>query len=1063
MRRSVESASYSVLLESAAEFLHSLEGYPEVVVIAHTRGAADDFARTACRHGLLGLHRLTLTGLAVDLAEAPLARAGLSPAGGLSAEAMVARVIHKLKAESIPYFERVAETPGLARAVAATIAELRLEGVRPEQVAVTGPPGRDLARMAALFEDDLAQRSAADFALLLQYAIAAAREGKHRLLGMPVVLLDPDLRSALCREFAEAIMEQAPEVLEAILRPSGAGSQPATTLDRIRQSLFVPTSVPDNEPDQSLDYFSAAGESLECVEIVRRIHQAAADGTPFDRMAMLLRSPERYQPLVEEALRRAGIPAYFSRGVARPDPSGRAFLALLACASEGCSATRFAEYLSLGQTPPLDRTSRDDAAPPLPPDDEMLARVYERAAEPAPAADPQPAESPAENEDAAVIGGTLQSPAAWEKLLVDAAVIGGRERWARRLRGLDAEFRMRLADLGQKEEGRRQHLEREIARLKNLEKFALPLIDRLAALPAQADWGDWIEHLGALAETALRRPESVLSVLSELQAMAEVGPVGLEEVSGVLSDRLRFLRREPPADRRYGSVWVAGIDEVRGRAFDIVFLPGLCEGLFPSRPHEDPILLDDYRRKLNAGLRVQDDRVADERRRLHMACAAARTRLVFSYPRVDAVESRPRVPSFYALEIVRAAYGRLPDLRTFEEKARRAAPSRLDWPAPADAREAIDDAEFDLATLGRAGGKGAGHYLIEANRYLAESLRRHGRRHRAAWFSADGLVKPDEATRAVLATQRLAARSYSPSALQHFALCPYRFLLYAIYSFRPRAETVALEQMDPLTRGALFHQAQFQLFRELQTAQLLPIRPAHQAHITEIADRVLDRVAAENEEKLAPAIPRVWRDEIEGLRADLRGWIEHVAKTGGDWLPAHFEFSFGLPAGDGRDPHSTPEEAVLDDGVRLRGAIDLIERHPARGTLRITDHKTGKVPTPEPSYIGGGAYLQPLAYALAAGKLLGAQAELSRLYYCTHQGGFREIPFDITAPRLAFFRHAMKLIDGEIARGFLPAAPQRGACDLCDYRPICGPLEERRTAKKDPDELDALQQLRNMP
>ena len=122
----------------------------------------------------------------------------------------------------------------------------------------------------------------------------------------------------------------------------------------------------------------------------------------------------------------------------------------------------------------------------------------------------------------------------------------------------------------------------------------------------------------------------------------------------------------------------------------VVFLPGLCEGLFPTRAREDPILLDVYRATLNAGLRVQDGRVADERRRLHMACAAARTRLVFSYPRVDAVESRPRVPSFYALEIVRAAHGTLPELRAFEEKARQGAPSRLDWPAPADASEAID-------------------------------------------------------------------------------------------------------------------------------------------------------------------------------------------------------------------------------------------------------------------------------------------------------------------------------------------------------------------------------------
>jgi hypothetical protein len=1106
------------VLDAAAEFLKSLEDYPEIVVLAQTRGAADDFVRSACATGLLGVHRMTLTGLAVDLAEGPLARAGLTPLGGLSAEAMVARAIHKLKGESIPYFQPVADTPGLARAVARTIAELRLEGVRPEQVAATGAPGRDLARMAALYEQDLAERSAADFALLLRHAIAAARAGKHRLLGLPVVLLDVDLDAALRRELAEAVLERAPAVFEGRLGgpawtpAAGLESRPTTTLDRIRQSLFADIVPPDGEPDSSLDYFSAAGESLECVEIARRIRKAAAGGVAFDRMAILLRSPERYQPLVEEALRRAGIPAYFSRGVARPDPAGRAFLALLACAGEGCSATRFAEYLSLGQAPPvgLRPTNRDEnprgAAPcaaeerasearaggePAPrrgrrnpllgemPDDEMLARLYERAESAAPEATPEP--EPEEDADSPVIGGTLQSPAAWEKLLVDAAVIGGRDRWARRLRGLEAEFGVRLADLGEKEEGRRPHLEREITRLKNLERFALPLIDRLAALPPQAAWGDWMEHLGALAAAALRRPESVLSVLGELQAMAEVGPVGLDEVSGVLSDRLRFLRREPPL-RRYGSVFVSGIDEVRGRAFDIVFLPGLCEGLFPSRAHEDPILLDVYRAALvgqaSAGpisaLRVQDGRVADERRRLHIACAAARTRLVFSYPRVDAVESRPRVPSFYALEIVRAAHGRLPELRAFEEKARQGAPSRLDWPAPVDARDAIDDAEFDLAALGRtfestsADAGGAGHYLIGANHYLAESLRRYGRRNRPGWFPADGIVEPDDATRAVLATQRLAARSYSPSALQHFAACPYRFLLHAIHKLRPREEKAALEQMDPLTRGALFHEAQFRLFRELQAAELLPMRPQNAARIMEIADGVLDRVAAENEEKLAPAIPRVWRGEIEDLRIDLHGWIRQVAAADDGWLPALFEFSFGIgrPAMQEdalHDPLSTEAEAVLDTGVRLRGAIDLIEKHPVRGTLRITDHKTGKPPQELPKYVGGGTLLQPLAYAMAAESLLGASTEVSRLSYCTQRGGYQEILFDITPSHRAFFKHAMALIDGEIDRGFLPAAPQAGACGMCDYLPVCGPNEERRTSRKRKEPLDALQDLRNIP
>ena len=75
-------------------------------------------------------------------------------------------------------------------------------------------------------------------------------------------------------------------------------------------------------------------------------------------MAVLLRAPHTYLGLLEHAFQRAGIPSWFDRGTRRPDPSGRAFLALLACADEDLSARRFAEYLSLGQVPP--------AASPLP-------------------------------------------------------------------------------------------------------------------------------------------------------------------------------------------------------------------------------------------------------------------------------------------------------------------------------------------------------------------------------------------------------------------------------------------------------------------------------------------------------------------------------------------------------------------------------------------------------------------------------------------------------------------------------------------------------------------------
>src|SRR5213075_3003123 len=134
-------------------------------------------------------------------------------------------------------------------------------------------------------------------------------------------------------------------------RPSNRN---ATALSRLREHVFSTSIPPEHEFDSTVEFRSATDEARECVEIARSILSAADSGVAFDRVAILLRNPEAYQSLVEDALRRAGIPAFFSHGSRRPNPSGRAFLALLACASEGLSASRFSEYLSLGQVPEPD-------------------------------------------------------------------------------------------------------------------------------------------------------------------------------------------------------------------------------------------------------------------------------------------------------------------------------------------------------------------------------------------------------------------------------------------------------------------------------------------------------------------------------------------------------------------------------------------------------------------------------------------------------------------------------------------------------------------------------------
>ncbi len=75
----------------------------------------------------------------------------------------------------------------------------------------------------------------------------------------------------------------------------------------------------------------------------------------------------------------------------------------------------------------------------------------------------------------------------------------------------------------------------------------------------------------------------------------------------------------------------------------------------------------------------------------------------------------------------------------------------------------------------------------------------------------------------MLDSQRLGARPYSLSALQKFATCPYQFLLSAIYRLEPNDEPEPLQRLDPLTRGALFHEVQAEFFRSMQAQGLLPV------------------------------------------------------------------------------------------------------------------------------------------------------------------------------------------------------------------------------------------------
>ena len=938
---------------------------------------------------------MTLGRLIHTLGWPRLARRGLARATGLGLEAIAALTCFEVdRRDQLGELSSIRGFPGFPRALAQTHQDLRMAQVSPD--AMGGAP--PLMALYREFERKRAASCIADRAELIEEATLALAEASVPRLA----LVDVEVRSPLEAQVSGGARSPSsrgphhhrrrrspnppvPEPLhphrvppEPLSRPGPRSSAKAGLLNGVRPSRCrlrggrghlgagggagVRRDRPSDPPESGGR--CSAGSHGGAASDSRRLSGPPGVGTQSGR------DSRHTSP----------------RGTFRPDPAGRAFLALLECAAENLSAVRFGEYLSLDQVPSLS----PGGAPPedrtiwTPPQDDSFH---------------QPSLFEELDDDA--LGRTrppsVPQPRQWEAYLVEAAVIGSRHRWEQRLNGLAHELRLKLdqTEAVEPDAPRAGRIRREIENLEHLRRFALPLLDVLGRRPEGANWGDWLRFLERLAPMALAQPQGVLAALAELNPLTEVGPVTTRDVVQVLSERLTQLELHPPPHPG-GRVFVVPLTEARGLEFDTVFLPGLAERLFPEPARAKTPLLPDRRRvELSAHLGTLDDARIRERLLLRLGLGAASRRLVLSFPRLDVAQSRPRVPSFYLLDVLRGLTGRIGELAALEREVADASNSRLAWPAPQDPAEAIDGIEHDLSVLGQLLAapadrvRGRARYLLDLNPHLGRSLRSRYLRWQPGWSWADGIVRPSEPARQALEGFRLNERAYSVTSLQRFAACPYQFLLASIHRLQPREEKVAIEKLDPLTRGALIHEAQADVLRALEAEGFLPLAPDGLSGALELADQQLELVAARRQEDLSPAILRVWQDELAAIRTDLRTWLSQLADQDPLWVPHRFEMGFGIPQNEGMDPRSLSEDARMGAGHRLHGIVDLVERHTESGELRVTDYKTGRVNvSPGWFAVAGGRVLQPVLYGAALESLLGTPVDSGRLWFCTSRGRF---------------------------------------------------------------------------
>jgi RecB family exonuclease len=981
-----------------------------LAVIAANKSAADDLAYSAVESVIIGLHRFDLLQFANEITRNRLAALGFVRGDLAALEALCSSVAFEAaQSGELELLQNVVRMPRFAKALCRTLTELRLEGITARELTNAG--ALDLAALLRRYRAALEEWKIADLATILQTAADIVDAGLDPFSGCSLLLLSPSMRNRGERQLLRSLAVRAPALLalgtlqdgpnfETVtgVHPQTLSVPPASCAASVQAHLFSPSPVPRLEQDGTFELFSAAGEALECVEIARRAQVLARKGVPFDSMAVLLRSPATYQPVLEEAFFRAGIPAWFSEGVRLPHRAGRAVLTLLEFAQSDFAAARFGEYMSLAQVP-------------------------------------------------SHATGNSRDLGMWERIVLEANVIGGRDRWFARLHSAREALENALAKAH--DDDARQRAGHRLQALDALSGFVLPLIDVLAAHPAGASWNEWLVWLRQVAAAGIRDNGLIEPLLDSLMPLARTGPVTLQHVLQMVGEHLRNVR-EPAAGHRYGRVFVGEPADAEGMSFEVVFIPALSEGTFPRPLIEDPLLLNEARRRAACHLRITTEE--DERHHLRIAVAAASSIIIGSFPRMDLLAGRARVPSLYVFELSAAAGLNIADLKHIEAAARNAVSTRAAWPAPRHTADAIDDAEFDLARLRPVlEGKypdGIAAYLKLCSTPLDRSLRdRYLRWNEPSWNFRDGYIEQQIASSRPLAEHALTARPYSASALEDYASCPYRFYLRYIVGLKPAPSAQPSWRMDPLQRGRLFHRAAA-LFVQAQPASLdLKAK-------LDLMDTILSEVAAEFEEELAIQVPLAWKAELESLRTDLRGLIREMEREP-DWAPVAAELAFGL--GD-----DAPEPIELPGLVRLRGAIDRVDQH-EHNQLRVVDYKTGAyLKADRPIVVHGGEVLQPLLYSMAAARFFNAPVRGGTLLYATVKGRYRSHSIELSPANEEALRTCLGHINSAILNGQLPAAPVAEACTGCDYRRVCGPYEQERQHRKK-DKLAALDEMRRMP
>lgn len=428
-------------------------------------------------------------------------------------------------------------------------------------------------------------------------------------------------------------------------------------LRSVAVSLFSPKPIATaSEPakDDSVVLARTPDDVRETTECVRVVQRAIDDGTPLDRIAIVLPDSKQRGPL-EEALDRADIPTTWLVGYAAHDLPPARLLRLALDVARG---------------------------------DDSIARVYE----------------------------LLSHPTLDLRSQLGPDAIKGRGRWRRLLakivRARGIAIMANAIESMPVDEGDRaltdEEKEREVASRASLVRCLRTLDVELNAMKAvKAVKGPLGQHANVWT-TFLKRYARVSDVRTKLIGLLEpwaISQAGPHLTLGQASEELESLLEREVARGNLSerSIRVLPPMYLVGGEVDVVCILGLTEGRFPKAVREDAILPDELlvamSTQVGRPLSLSRSREELERRRFAAAVGAARKKLWLSVPGLDFEHERPTLPSTLALDVVSALIGRRARNHDLRAVAVRAGSRAQSWPKAEDVGTSLDALEHLVARV----------------------------------------------------------------------------------------------------------------------------------------------------------------------------------------------------------------------------------------------------------------------------------------------------------------------------------------------------------------------------